>query len=286
MVDSRCPTSPTCPTGSTASPHEAQGFYLYGFAQAARLPLLKVAGMDARYPVSQWTCKDIVAVASKVMVADFSGQSAETNLKDLAWVGPRACRHQEVVEAVMRHSPVLPAGFGTIFASSQRMVELCVRHHGAISRFLGEVDNKAEWALKGFLDRAQAHRSLNSELMAGEKELLASVSPGKLYFMQRQMAAEVEQQLNQRLKAILTGIWEDLGRYAARFCERKVLSRDATGLDVDMVLNWAFLLSRDSEEVFAACLNRMKAAQAKHGLHFELSGPWPPYSFSPTLEMV
>ena len=273
-------------TDTQAQPREAQGFYLYGFAQAARLPLLKVAGMDARYPVSQWTYKDIVAVASKVMVADFSGQSAEANFQDLDWVGPRACRHQEVVEAVMRQSPVLPAGFGTIFASSQRMVGLCVRHHGAISRFLGEVDNKAEGALKGFLDRAQARKSLNSDVMAGEKERLASVSTGKQYFMQKRMAAEVEQQLNQRLKAILTAIWKGLGRHAAGFCERKVLSRDATGLDVDMVLNWAFLLSRDSQEVFAACLNRIKAAQAKHGLHFELSGPWPPYSFSPTLEMV
>jgi len=265
--------------GVQAQPHEAQGVYLYGFARAARLPLLKVAGMDARYPVSQWKYKGIAAVVSKVMVADFSGPSAEANLKDLAWVGPRACRHQEVVEAVMQHSPVLPASFGTIFSSSQRMMELCERHHDTISRFLSEVDNKAEWALKGFLDRAQARKSLG-----GEKERLASLSSGKQYFMQKRMAAEVEQQLNQELKAILTAIWEELGQYAADFCERKVLSRDATGLDVDMVLNWAFLLSRDSQEVFAACLNRVQAAQEKHGLRFELSGPWPPYSFSPILE--
>ena len=267
-----------------AQPDEAQAFYLYGFAQAARLPSLKLAGVDARYPVSQWTCADIVAVASKVMVADFSGPSAETNLKDLAWVGPRACRHQEVVEAVMQHSPVLPASFGTIFSSSQRMMELCERHHDTISRFLSEADNKAEWALKGFLDRAQARKSLDSDARAGEKEVLASASPGKQYFVQKQAAAEVEQQLNQKLKGTLTAIWEELGQYAADFCERKALSRDATGLDVDMVLNWAFLLSRDSQEVFAACLNRVQVAQARHGLRFELSGPWPPYSFSPILE--
>ncbi|MBN2208059.1 MAG: GvpL/GvpF family gas vesicle protein [Candidatus Coatesbacteria bacterium] len=265
--------------GILAGPDEAQGLYLYGFARAARLPLLKLAGVDARYPVSQWTYKEVAAVASQVVVTDFSGPSAETNLKDLTWVGPRACRHQEVVEAVMQHSPVLPTRFGTIFSSSQRMMELCEHHHDTISRFLSDVDNKAEWALKGFLNRAQARKSLG-----GEKERLASVSSGKQYFMQKQAAAEVEQQLNQRLKAILTEIWKDLGQYAAGFCERKVLSRDATGLDVDMVLNWAFLLSRDSQEVFAACLNRAQAAQEKHGLRFELSGPWPPYSFSPILE--
>ena len=184
----------------------------------------------------------------------------------------------------MRHSPVLPASFGAIFSSSRRMMELCARHHDTISRFLSEVDNKAEWALKGFLDRAQARKSLDSDVMAGEKQRLPSFSPGKQYFVQKQAAAEVEQQLNQKLKAILTAIWKGLGRHAADFRERKVLSRDATGLDVDMVLNWAFLLSRDSQEVFAACLNRVQAAQEKHGLRFELSGPWPPYSFSPILE--
>ena len=265
---------------------EPQGIYLYGFAQAARLPLLKVVGIDERYPVSQLHYRDIAAVTSKVMIADFSGPSAETNFKDLTWMGPRACRHQEVVDVVMRHSPTLPARFGTIFSSSQRMVELCMRHYDTIVRFLNEVDNKTEWALKGFLDRTQTRKTLNTDILADEKESFASLSPGKQYFMQKQMAANAEKQLNQKLKAILTAIWDDLGSHAADSHERKVLSRDSTGLEMDMVLNWAFLLAANSHQNFQECLNRIQAAHTKYGLSFELTGPWPPYSFCPILEMA
>ena len=34
---------------------------------------------------------------------------------DLAWVAPRVCRHEAVIEEAMRQSPVLPARFATLF---------------------------------------------------------------------------------------------------------------------------------------------------------------------------
>lgn len=266
---------------------KSEGIYLYGFALTARLAALKPnsitgpIGLDGG-PVSQMPYNDIAALASRVPIGDFSGPVAEANLKDLAWVGPRACRHQEVVEAIMQCSPVLPARFGTLFSSSQPLLELCHRHYDIISGFLKEADHKAEWGLKGFLDRSQARKSLNPD--PNRKREATPPSPGKAYFLQKKRAAEMEQALNRELKQIFNAIWKDLQQYAARFCERKTLSRASTGLEMDMVLNWAFLLDTDQQDRFAAALEQARTAHSRHGLRFELSGPWPPYSFAPNLE--
>ncbi|MCF8050323.1 MAG: GvpL/GvpF family gas vesicle protein [Desulfobacterales bacterium] len=267
-------------------PYGAKGVYLYCFAPAAGLPPLKIPGVDTGDPVTQQAYKDVVAVTSRINVADFSGPAGETNLKNLEWVGPRALRHQKVVEAVMQHAPVLPARFGTIFSSSRPMLALCVRHYGVISEFLRKVATKTEWAVKGYLDRQRARHALKPDLAAGNDERLADVSPGKQYFMQKQMASEFEQQINQQLKTILSTVFNELTPYTADFRELKVLSRKSTGLDMDMVLNWSFLVSRDLQENFAAHLKKIQHTQEKNGLRFDLSGPWPPYSFCPSLNVA
>jgi hypothetical protein len=51
-----------------------------------------------------------------------------------------------------------------------------------------------------------------------------------------------------------------------------------------MVLNWAFLVPRTGLADFRGRIERANSDQKLCGLTFELSGPWPPYSFNPVLE--
>lgn len=264
----------------------ATGIYLYCFAPATGLPQLKIAGVDTGDMVTRQIYKDLVAVTSKVNVADFSGRAGEVNLKNLEWVGPRAWRHQQVVEAAMQHVPVLPVRFGAIFSALQPMLAMWARHYRVISEFLRQVETKSEWAVKGYLDRQRARQAFNPDPVTGNGQRLVHVSPGKQYFMQKQMAAEFERKLNRRLKTILSAVYNELTRYTADFRELTVQSRKSTGLEMDMVLNWSFLVSRDLQEDFAACLEKTQNAQEKNGLRFDLSGPWPPYSFCPSLNMT
>ena len=50
------------------------------------------------------------------------------------------------------------------------------------------------------------------------------------------------------------------------------------------ILNWAFLVPRGAAEDFGVRVQRINAAHVEEGLVLELSGPWPPYSFCPSLE--
>lgn len=258
--------------------------YLYCLARHDLSPAIDGTGVDGKNPLSLHRFQDITAVLSTVPLAEFSGPVAEERLQDLGWVGPRACRHEKVVEQVMRLSPLLPARFGTIFSSLERLEKFFETHHDTILRFLDQVADKEEWSVKGMLDRAKVKEELFSANRAKEAQRLALLSPGMRYFQEQQIRSSVEKELNGWLKEVCQQIADDLGRHARDFCQRKVLSRDVTGLERDMVLNWAFLVPRKTAADFRARIEQANADHAKQGLAFQFSGPWPPYSFCPSLE--
>jgi hypothetical protein len=260
-----------------------EGVYLFCFTRSGRLPELKISGLDDHFTVTQREFREIAAVYAKVALADFSGPSAEARLQDLAWVGPRAFRHEKVIETVMGYSSVFPARFGTIFSSLRRLDEILNIHYDRIARFLEAVGHKAEWAVKGFLDREQSRRTIVSKALAEAEERLAALTPGMRYFQEKRIASEAEKELNRGLKDILDMIINGLEPFVADFNIRKVLSHDATGKDSEMIVNWAFLVTRSAEVDFHARVERANAQYTKQGLNFEMSGPWPPYSFCPTL---
>ena len=264
-----------------------QGLYLYCLARLSRLPPLPLMGpgVDGRNSLAVATYQDLAAVWSPVPVEDFCGPEAEERLQDLTWIGPRVIRHQEVVAGVMRHSPVLPVRFGTIFASLANLEKVLQRHSNIIAGFLERLADQEEWAVKGMLDRPGAKAELFSLKLALEAENLATLSPGKRYFEEQRLRAAGDQELQQWLQEVCRKLWADLRDYTAEVQERRRLSRETTGSDQDMVWNWALLVPKQSLDGFQAVIQNVNAQYAHRGLRLEVTGPWPPYSFCPALDM-
>jgi hypothetical protein len=264
-----------------------QGLYLYCLARLGWLPPLPLEGkgVDGRDSLAVATCQDLAAVWSLVPVEDFSGPEAEERLQDLTWIGPRVIRHQEVVAGVMRYSPVLPVRFGTIFASLANLEKVLQRHSDTIGGFLTRLADQEEWAVKGMLDRAGAKAELLSLKLAREAESLEALSPGKRYFEEQRLRAACDQELQQWLQKVCREVWADLRDYAGELQERRLLSREITGSDQDMVWNWALLIPRQAVLGFQALIQELNAQYALPGLRLEVTGPWPPYSFCPALDM-
>jgi Gas vesicle synthesis protein GvpL/GvpF len=264
-----------------------QGLYLYCLARLSRLPPLPLLGpgVDGRNSLAVATYQDLAAVWSPVPVEDFCGPEAEARLQDLTWIAPRVIRHQEVVAGVMRHSPVLPVRFGTIFASLANLEKVLQRHSNIIAGFLERLTDQEEWAVKGMLDRPGAKAELFSLKLALEAENLAALSPGKRYFEEQRLRAAGDQKLQQWLQEVCRKLWADLRDYAAEVQERRLLSRETTGSDQDMVWNWALLVPKQSLGGFQAVIQNVNAQYAQRGLRLDVTGPWPPYSFCPALDM-
>jgi len=263
-----------------------QGLYLFCLARLSRLPLLPLEGqgLDGQSPLEVADFQDLAAVWSPVPVDDFSGPDAAERLRDLAWIGPRVIRHQEVVAGVMRHSPVLPARFGTIFSSPANLEKLLQDHHDTIDKFLEGVTGKEEWALKGLLNRSGAKEKLFSLKLAHDAARLGALSPGKRYFQEQRLRAACDQELQRWLQEVCRELWADLRDFVVEVRERRLLSREAAGSGRDMVLNWAFLVPEKAVPSFRTRIREANARHSHRGLVLECTGPWPPYSFTPALE--
>jgi len=258
--------------------------YLYCLTPTECAVPASAMGVDGEGSVSVRACGGIGAVLSEVALGEFCGETAEARLQDLAWLGPRACRHAAVIEEVMRQGPVLPARFATLFTSFDSLHQAVTEGRGSIAGFFDQLSDKQEWAVKGLLDRAGALRRLGSSAQPSATEAPApAASPGARYFQQKRIQAEVERDFKSRLKEFCRRAAAALGASADGFRERRTLGAVAGETDAEVVLNWAFLVSPAALEDFRAQVDRFNAEEAFPGLLLTLTGPWPPYTFAPDL---
>ena len=249
----------------------------------AALPI-EGTGVDNQNPLFLHGFRDIAAVVSVVSLDEFYGPSAESRMQDLSWVGPRACRHEEIIERVMCFAPVLPAHFGTLFSSFENLEKLLHKNYDNIRRFLDQMKDKEEWSVKVLLDREKAKEKQINEALVREAEQLASLTPGKRYFQEQRIRTDVEKELNSWLKEVCEKTTRDLNSFATDFYDRKSILHGFNGSDGVIIRNWAFLVPRIVKVDFRAHIELMNTDLSPRGLVFELSGPWPPYSFSPNVE--
>ena len=261
--------------------------YLFCFARPEEVRPVAGNGVDERNPVRIFRhSADACAVIGEVAREEFCGPEAERQMEQLHWVGPRALRHEAVIEEVMEHSPVLPARFGTLFSSLPALAEFMDAHREAISQFLQRVTGRREWSVKGRLDRKRAQQALASERRTGEEERMSRLAEGARYFAQRSCRQHAERELAGWLERTMQHVAHNLAEHATDFRECAPLSPGRSDEGVEEVLNWAFLLPQSALSPFLRDLERANLEHARQGLQFEPSGPWPPFRFVPPLDGV
>jgi Gas vesicle synthesis protein GvpL/GvpF len=258
--------------------------YLFCLARAGSLPELHMNGLSDGIPVVTKDFANISAVVSQVPLHEYCGESAESDLQTLTWVGPRALRHAEIIEKVRGYSPVLPSRFGTLFSSVQSLQELLESNSDTIESFLDAVSGKDEWAVKVLTSRTSIAEKLFSDRLACQSEDFENMPPGLRYFKERQLRTEVEKEIGVWLRDILTATATDLLRCSADWQQRAIHGTEEEG-EQAQIANWAFLVDREAEEDFRSHISRANAENNQRGLFFEVSGPWAPYSFTPTLKI-
>jgi hypothetical protein len=221
------------------------------------------------------------AVCGWASMREWSGPEAEERMRDLEWLTPRVMRHEAVIEAAMRVSPVLPARLGTLFSSLRALDRFFAAHQATIAGFLAETEGKEEWAVKGFLDRARAREWLSSTMAAAEGSSAAS---GAGYLRERRARIAAAHEINHWAAHTLDPIVDELRRYAAGSYQRSPGPQAAADRP-QPILNLAFLVARENLAGFRRCVERATHEQRARGLELAMSGPWPPYSFCPPLEM-
>jgi len=266
------------------------GIYLYCLARPECLTLVQgsaestLHGVDGRYPVTALALDQqgdgVVAVIGQVDPAEFS----EQNLQALDWLGPRAQRHEAVVELIMHVSPVLPVKFGTMFRSRASLKQFLDRHHKDIEQALDNLRDKAEWSVKGYLVEEDARTIIAAEDTGVQSRRAAlSPSPGLRYLQQKQLDAVIEAALRAWVTRVTHALHDVLAHHAVASTALRCHASAVTGRAERMVFNGSFLLAPAAPADFRAALSGLQQAHQRTGLILELRGPWPPYNFCPTL---
>jgi hypothetical protein len=179
--------------------------------------------------------------------------------------------HERVNETVMRQYTVIPMSFGTIFRTRDDIVELLRSACEAFEDVLQKMQNKLEFGLKVLWDRDQAVRDVEAEDEdIGRLKAEISGQKGPTYFARMQYGRLVDAALQTRSERYVAAILDELR-------DVSVASRINKPIGDKMILNGAFLITRDRESAFDA---RVKEIASRFDrLTFKYTGPWPPYNF-------
>jgi len=257
--------------------------YLFCLTPKNQFSQIVGKGISGINPLETQEIDDFIAIISEESLEDFCGQEAKERLADLAWVAPRALRHEEVIMMVMQQSVVLPVRFGSVFSSTSALAESLVNHRETLLKFFSDTSGQKEWNLKAYVNMPQTRSQILETRLAEGKKQLEGLSPGIRYFQEQKIKGALEHDVSSWLKERAENIMVSLKEVSSAFCECHLLSTEMTGRGDEMFFNAALLVPQSSEEQLHQMMTEWNTCHASRGLHFETFGPFPPYHFTPAL---
>lgn len=256
----RLPAPNPAPRHAAAGEEPSEGKYVYCIIKADRPLRFGPIGIGAE-PAETHTVnyRSIAAVVSNTPMV-IQDPTRENVLA-----------HQRVNETVMQQHTVIPMSFGTVFKTDDDIIELLRSAYEAFSDVLNKMQDKFEFGLKVLWDREQAIREIEEEdedirRLKGE----ISSQKGSTYFARMQYGRLIDAALQARSERYVTEVFQALRHVS-------VASRSNKPIGDRMIMNAAFLVSRDREEEFDAAVKSI--GQRFDRLTFKYTGPWPPYNF-------
>lgn len=215
----------------------------------------------------------VVDVPTEVFLAD----DAESRLQDVAWLTPRAERHEQLVREAMEHGTVMPVGFGSVFTSEDALQEALAPHLNEITEFLEDAEGAKEWSLKVWTSRAAAVARAKQQI---SEQAANDMAEGAAYLAARRLREEATQLAEQNVLAQADELIEGLDEVLVDAVERRATQPEDEP-DRWLVAHVAMLIDDVDLDSFNARLDQLAAELDQKGIDLELSGPWPPYSFCP-----
>lgn len=264
------------------------GLYAYGIVGKSP-QRLDIVGIDKKNKVYPVVGEDNCVMVSEVDIDQFQSQvkqlvSALGKTTGTLQLGAEEVlqAHEDVVEALMKETTIVPFKFGTILRDEQAATKLLQDEAETFKKLLTKFTGRAEWGLKVYVDK----QALMKHVVQAEprfrslEEQRAKLSRGAAYLLGKKMEEEVKNHVAALLAQVTEEIFQDLGKDAFEAKLNNTWQQKVTGKNKEMILNAAYLVER---EKVADLRQRGKSFMEKYefmGLEAEFSGPWPPYNFT------
>jgi len=181
--------------------------------------------------------------------------------------------HQRVVEASRKIGTSLPIRFGIIVKTDDGVKKLLVKSHKDFTAKISKLRHKDEFGIKIIIDNDKGRSKLsnNSEIRK-LKSGISNTSQGTAYFLKMKMDEAIKIEKLKQIDKMSGQIHRHLTELSDDSC---LLKTDLS----QVILNAAYLVSKEDREEFNAAISKLKSKYKDEGLVIHESGPWAPYSF-------
>lgn len=223
----------------------------------------------------------LYAVVGNVDQQEFGAEGLKTNMADMEWIKAKASMHEKIIEQVMAGTDVIPFKFGTLFNTDASLKAMFEQYGQEFKSILRKLTHKQEWGLKIYCNPRKLKVNLgndDSEILKIEDEIKSS-SAGKSYFLEKKKDELIEKAVNEKMNECGQGSFELLKELSFEAHINRLLPREVTEREEEMILNSAFLIDKNEVGDFHNMVDTLKMHYESKGFSIDCSGPWPPYNF-------
>jgi hypothetical protein len=263
---------------------EGSGVWAYAITDHDAVDVSGLTGV-AGAKVRTAPAAGLTVLVSDVDLAEFGEAALRRNLEDLAWLERVARAHHHVIDAAARLFPVLPTRLATVYSSDAAMAAALDGRREDLRAALRRIGGRVEWGVKAYAAAGQDNpervpaRGRDASAGAGDS---TGAGAGMAYLRRRQAQLSARQDAQRSAVAGARAVHADLSRHAEQARLYPPQAAQLTGNRDPMLLNAAYLLEAGRADGFASAVEA--AAAAHDELRVELTGPWPPYSFTAEIE--
>ena len=220
-------------------------------------------------PVRAIEADGLVALGSTVDLAAFGEAALKRNLEDLDWLAVTARAHDHVVRAAASAGVTVPLRLATVYLDDDRVRDMLAARGADFRAALNHLDGRAEWGVKGYVERPPAR-----------PETPAAATSGTDYLRRRRAQLSSQRDSHDQSSRQAEHIHGSLASLAVAARRHPLQDARLTGTSAPMVLNSAFLVDDGRLEEFRRLVAEL--GEQRPEIRLDLTGPWPPYSFSHT----
>ncbi|WP_432585117.1 GvpL/GvpF family gas vesicle protein [Streptomyces sp. HD1123-B1] len=238
-----------------------------GRAMAALTGVTGVAGEPVRLVVDA----GLAAVVGSVPLSDFDEEALRDHLEDLRWLERTARAHHRVINESACHGQVIPLRFATLYHDDDRVRAMLVERRDDLAETLGRVSGRTEWGVKAYADPRAFVSAPAGDEGGGDR-------PGTAYLMRRRAQRQERETAQDRATERAEEINTALAAMAVATAAHPPQDTALAAYEGWMVLNHSYLVPDSATEDFTASVHALQDRYPD--IDLELSGPWPPYSFT------
>lgn len=243
---------------------------------------LPAEGVLPQVAVSALSYQNLLAIISPIPEAECNADTLQAYMQDLEWLQDRVLAHQNVLVSLLDGYTMVPLQLFTLYYTEHRILDMLSQRYSELNATLDRLEGATEWGVKLFCDLPALIRwtENSSEELRPMRETMARASSGAAYLLRKKMNLATQNAARQIKVTSVRTSHQELSALARDALTSPVQSPEIHGQPAEMILNGAYLVDDNQRDTFMSTLAHMEQACVPQGLRYELTGPWPPYSFA------